>query len=193
MKKILITGFDPFGGESVNPSYETAKKLVDIPDCQIKILEVPTVYYKSFDKVLSVAREFSPDVILCLGQAGGRDSVTPELVAINYMHASIPDNDGNSFDGKILDSGDTAYFTTLPVWDMAERVSAKGIPCKVSTTAGTFVCNHLFYMLLNYYADTNVKVGFVHIPFIQEQAKGKYPYLTLEQSVTAITEIIKNL
>ena len=146
--KILLTGFDPFGGESVNPAWE-AVKLVKAPaGAELVRLEVPTVFTLSIQTVMESVRLHRPDAVVCVGQAAGRSEITPERVAINIADASIPDNEGNQpCDEPIVPGGETACFSTLPVKAMVEAIRARGIPAEVSLSAGTFVCNHLLYSL----------------------------------------------
>ena len=171
--KVLLTGFDPFGGESVNPALEAVKLVADrLGDIEIVKLEVPTVFYKSIETVDAKNAEVNPDVVLCIGQAGGRFDITPERVAINENDARIKDNEGNQpLEGAIFEDGAPAYFTNLPFKAMVAKIREAGIPASVSNTAGTFVCNHLMYGAL-YLADKKypgLRAGFIHVPFIPEQ------------------------
>ena len=195
MKKLLITGFDPFGGADRNPSREAVMALPDvIGDCTIIKLEIPTVFGLAAETVLRAAAELCPDVILCVGQAGGRASITPEVVAINLQEATIPDNHGNRPRNlPIVENAPAAYFSTLPVRDMVEAVKAAGIPCALSYSAGVFVCNDLLYTLLHRYDGTDVRVGFVHIPYLPEQAKEGVPSLPLCEAVKGLTAAIQVL
>ena len=174
--KILVTGFDPFGGESVNPALEAVKKLPDeIAGAQIVKLEVPTVFRKSGEVLAAEIEKQRPDAVICVGQAGGRSTVTVEKVAINLAEARIEDNEGNQpTDIKIKEDGETAYFSTLPIKAMVMNMRKNGIPANISYTAGTFVCNDIMYTLLytlkNY---PNTRSGFIHVPFIPEQVIGK--------------------
>ncbi len=192
MKKILVTGFDPFGGETVNPAREAVMRLPDIiGNCEITKLEVPTVFGLAAETVLGVAERLRPHAILCVGQAGGRSAVTPEVVGINLREATIPDNRGNRpVNSPIVPDGPTAYFATLPVRDMVAAVKEQGIPAQLSYSAGAFVCNDLLYTLLHHYRDTEVKVGFVHIPYLPEQAKEGVASMELETVVEALTAMI---
>ena len=149
--KILITGFQPFGGQRVNPAWEAVRKLPDVlGDKVLWKLEIPVTFGGAFDAVEAKAAEIDPDVILCVGQAGGRDAVTPERIAVNLQDASIPDNAGNQpVDLPVVADGANAYFTSLPVKAMAAAVRAQDIPCRLSCTAGTYVCNDVFYRLLH--------------------------------------------
>ena len=161
--KVLVTGFEPFGGEKVNPALEAIKGLPsEIHGAEVRWLEVPTVFHKSAQVLEEEMNRYQPDFVLCIGQAGGRSSLTPERVAINQDDARIPDNEGNQpIDLSIRPDGASAYFSSLPIKAMVS----------VSNTAGTFVCNHLMYQAL-YLAEKkfpHVKAGFMHIPYMMEQ------------------------
>ncbi|MBE6730732.1 MAG: pyroglutamyl-peptidase I [Ruminococcaceae bacterium] len=175
MKKLLITGFDPFGGESINPSWEAVKLIPDIiGDYEVHKMEIPTVFNKAFEVLMEKAEEIKPDVIISVGQAGGRRGITPERVGINLMDASIPDNEGNKINDKaIIENGENAYFTTLNVKKMMEAIKEIGLPASVSLSAGAFVCNNVLYLLLDKYKNTEVKAGFIHVPFIPSQLENK--------------------
>lgn len=171
--KILVTAFDPFGGESINPALEAVKLMKDeIDGAEIVKLEIPTVFRKSIDKVAEAILKENPDVVLSIGQAGGRFEVTPERVAINVDDARIPDNEGNQpIDVPIYEDGAPAYFTTLPVKAMVEAIKSAGLPSSLSNSAGTFVCNHIMYGVLYQIEKMgkNIRAGFIHVPFIPEQ------------------------
>ena len=186
--KILITGFQPFGGQRVNPAWEAVRKLPDVlGDKVLWKLEIPVTFGGAFDAVEAKAAEVDPDVILCVGQAGGRDAVTPERIAVNLQDASIPDNAGNQpVDLPVIADGANAYFTSLPVKAMAAAVRAQDIPCRLSCTAGTYVCNCLLYTLLHTAAVEypGMPGGFIHVPYALEQLPGKpegTPGLALQQ------------
>ena len=175
--KILVTGFDPFGGEKVNPALEAVKSLPSvIHGAEIRWVEIPTVFYQSAEVLEIEIVRYQPDVVLCIGQAGGRASLTPERVAINQDDARIPDNQGNQpIDTPIRLDGEAAYFSTLPIKAMVQAIKEDGLPATVSNTAGTFVCNHLMYQAL-YLADKkfpNMRAGFMHIPYMTEQVINK--------------------
>ncbi len=193
MKKLLVTGFDPFGGQPVNPAREAVMRLPDtVGGYEISKLEIPTVFGLAAETVLKVADELRPHAILCVGQAGGRGAVTPEVVGINLREATIPDNAGHMpVNTPVMENAPAAYFATLPVRDMVQAVKEKGIPCALSYTAGAFVCNDLLYTLLHHYRDTDVKVGFVHIPYLPEQAGAGVPSMELETVVEALTAMIE--
>lgn len=171
--KLLLTAFDPFGGSSVNPAQEAVKLVADrIGDMEIIKLEVPTVFGKSVDVVSAQMAEIKPDVVLCIGQAGGRYDLTPERVAINLDDARIPDNEGNQpIDKVIFEDGAPAYFSNLPIKAMVAGIREAGLPASVSNTAGTFVCNHLMYGVLYHIARSypGVRGGFMHVPFVPSQ------------------------
>lgn len=190
MKKLLITGFDPFGGAKINSSWEAVRRLPDqIGDCLLYKLEIPTVFVKAAETILSAATEFEPDVILCVGQAGGRSAITPERIAVNICDARIPDNTGKQPNGeRIVSDGPAAYFSTLSPEVMRDAILAVDIDATVSNSAGAFVCNDTLYRLLHHYQNTPVKVGFVHIPYLPEQG---IPSLPLADTVAALTAAIQ--
>ena len=189
MKKLLITGFDPFGGGTVNPSWEAVKLLPEsIGDYVLEKIQIPTVYGIAARTVLEKAADVKPDVILCVGQAGGRSAVTPERIGINVRNARIPDNAGNQpVEEVIVSDGPDGIFATVPVARMAQAIQDAGIPGAVSNTAGTFVCNDTLYTLLYHYAGTPVRAGFIHVPYLPEQGT---PNLPLEQIAAALTAAI---
>lgn len=189
MKRLLITGFDPFGGATVNPSCMAVERLPDqIGECVLCKLQIPTVFGKATAAVLEIARQFCPDTILCVGQAGGRAMVTPERIGVNIRDARIPDNAGNQPRGEFVDSsGPAAYFSTLPVEAMAQAIRDAGVDATVSNSAGAFVCNDVLYSLLHHYDGTAVRVGFVHVPYLPEQGA---PSMELAQIVRALEAAI---
>ena len=189
-RTILVTGFDPFGGESTNASWEAVKRLPEkIGNLQIHKLEIPTVFGEAAEKVLRTAELLRPQVILCVGQAAGRSAVTPERIGINIRDARIPDNRGYvPADVPVVPEGPAAYFATVPVKDMVSAIQQKNIPASVSNSAGTFVCNDLFYTLLHHFDGTSTQVGFVHIPLLPEQGS---PALPLEDAIAALTAAIE--
>lgn len=172
--KLLLTAFEPFGGEAINPALEAVRRVPDkIGGVQVVRLEVPTVFRASIDTVAAAIAREQPDAVLCVGQAGGRFGITPERVAINLDDAAIPDNAGSQpVDSPIFADGAPAYFSTLPIKAMVQAIRAAGLPASVSNTAGTFVCNHLMYGVL-YTLEKHypgVRGGFVHVPFAPGQA-----------------------
>ena len=203
--KILITAFDPFGGEKINPALEAIKLMGDeINGAEIIKLIVPTVFIKSINKAVESIKKEKPDVVLCIGQAGGRFGITPERIAINIDDARIVDNEGNQpIDSKICKSGPDAYFSTLPVKAIVKELRDAGLPSFLSNSAGTFVCNHLMYGVLDYLEKNqkNIRAGFIHVPFLPEQTiDRKSPSMSLsdikkslELAVKAITENEKDI
>ena len=192
MKKLLITGFDPFGGEKINPAWEAVKLLPDrIGNYVLCKLEIPTVFGVAAQRVLAEARETEPDVILCIGQAGGRAAVTPERIGVNIRDARIPDNAGNQPRGAFcVPEGPAAYFATVPVIAMEEAVREAGLPATVSNSAGAFVCNDVLYTLLHHFAGTDVKVGFIHVPYLPEQGTPNLPLADTVKALIAAIEVI---
>lgn len=192
MKKLLITGFDPFGGESINPAWEAVRLLPDvIRDFKLIKLEIPTVFGAAAQVVIDKAEEIHPDAIISVGQAGGRAAVTPEMVGINLRYASIPDNMGAlPCDIPIAEGGPAAYFSTLPVRAMAKAICDAGLPGAVSYSAGSFVCNDVLYSLLHCFDGTAVRAGFIHVPFLPEQTADK-PSLPLDKTIAALCAAIE--
>ncbi len=192
--KVLVTGFDPFGGEKVNPAWEVARALpARVGGAEVVRVQVPTSYRRGPAAVAEAVRAEAPDLVLCLGQAGGRTAVTPEFVGINWRRAAAPDNDGDQPAGeRILPEGPDAYFSTLPVQAMADAMCAAGVPASVSYTAGTFVCNDVLYELLHLLAAEfpGARGGFTHVPFLPEQAAqkgGRVASVPLELAVRGVT------
>ena len=171
--KLLLTGFEPFGGEHINPALEAVMRVADtLGAVEVTKLTVPTVFGKSIAVVQAEMNRLRPDAVLCVGQAGGRFEVTPERVAINLDDARIADNEGNCpLSAPIVADGDTAYFSNLPLRAMVRAIRVAGVPASISNTAGTFVCNHLLYGVLHHIhsACPGVRGGFVHVPFLPEQ------------------------
>lgn len=189
MKTLLITGFEPFGGESINPSWEAVKQLPNaVGDYTLYKLSLPTVYGKAPEILLRKAEEIRPDAIICVGQAGGRDAVTPERIGVNIRAARIADNAGVLLDGdRIEPNGPAAYFSTLPVEKIRDAIRAAGIPAAVSNSAGTYVCNDCLYSALHHFVGMPVRCGFIHVPYLPEQGT---PNLPLEETVRALTAAI---
>ena len=189
-RKLLITGFDPFGGQTVNPAWEAVKNLPDfVGDFALCKLMIPTIFGEAPRAVLKKAEEWQPDLILCVGQAGGRSAVTPERIAVNIQDARIPDNAGNQPIGQfVAANGPAAYFSTLPVMAMADAIRQKNIPATVSNSAGAFVCNDVLYSLLHHFDGTSVKVGFIHVPYLPQQGQ---PSLPLAQIIDALCAAIE--
>ena len=195
--KILVTGFDPFGGEPINPAIESVKRLPDnIEGAEIIKLEIPTVRKKSLEKIEKAINEHNPDVILSIGQAGGRFDISIERIGINLDDFRIPDNEGNQIiDEPIFPDGENSYFVKLPVKAMVQNVQKNNIPASVSYTAGTFVCNHVLYGVL-YLIEKKYKgkkSGFIHIPFLPQQVvdKRNMPSMELNTIVKGLTASIE--
>nr|WP_314384044.1 pyroglutamyl-peptidase I [uncultured Cardiobacterium sp.] len=175
MKKLLITGFQPFDGESVNPALEVAKGLQGktINGYEVIAREIPVVRFEALKAVQAAIEELQPDAVITIGQAGGRPDITVERVGINIDDFRIPDNKGNQpIDEPVVIGGPVAYWATLPIKKMVANVKAQGIPASVSNSAGTYVCNHLLYGLLHYLTTqgkTAIPAGFIHIPYLPEQ------------------------
>lgn len=191
--KILITGFEPFGGESVNPAYEAVKLLPDMAgDIQIVKMDIPTVFGEAGKVVETGILQHQPDAVICVGQAGRRADIGVERVAINLVEASIPDNAGNQpMDVKVQEDGDTAYFATIPVKAMVKNIKDHGIPASISYTAGTYVCNSVMYDLL-YLIDRkypSIRGGFIHVPYATEQGVGK-PVGTATMELSTISKAL---
>ncbi len=191
--KILITAFDPFGGEKINPALEAVKLMKDeIKGAKLIKLEIPTVFRKSIEMVKEAIETESPDIVLNIGQAGGRFDITPERVAINVDDARIPDNEGNQpIDVPIFEDGEPAYFATIPVKAMIQAIRDVNIPASLSNTAGTFVCNHIMYGTLYSIAKSrqDIRAGFIHVPFIPEQVAGK----AMQAPSMSLVDIVRGL
>lgn len=195
--KVLITGFDPFGGESINPALEAVKQLPDtIAGSEVIKIEIPTVFRKSLEIIEENIIKHNPDIVISVGQAGGRVGITPERVAVNIDDARIPDNESNQpIDLPIFEDGENAYFSTLPIKAMVEEMKAGEIPGYISNTAGTFVCNHVMYGILYMAAKKypKIKGGFIHVPYIPSQVldKPSMPSMSISNIVEGLTLCIK--
>lgn len=193
MPSVLLTGFDPFDGEPVNPAAEAVKRLDgrSLDGIAVVAKEIPTVFGRSIDVLEAAIHEVNPDVVICVGQAGGASDIRVERVAINLIDARIPDNEGNQpVDVPVVPDGPVAYWSTLPVKAIVHNLRAAGIPASVSYSAGTFVCNQLFYGLAHLLATQypSVRGGFLHIPYLPEQAARHpgAPSMALETVVKAL-------
>ena len=195
--KILVSGFDPFGGEKINPAIEAVKLLSDeIKGNEVIKIEIPTVIGKSVDKLKEKIKEVKPDVVISVGQAGGREDITVERVAINVDDCRIKDNEGNQpIDEKIAEDGPDAYLLTLPIKAIVENIKSANIPASVSNTAGTFICNHVAYGMAHLRATEypNMRTGFIHIPFLPEQVlnKAHTASMSLDTIVKALEKAIE--
>lgn len=190
MKTILLTGFEPFGGETQNPSEEIARQLHGTVIAKHEVIGalLPCVFGEAIKELKKQIRATKPALVICVGQAGGRSDITPERVAINIDDARIPDNaEQQPVDRAIVKRGPVAYWSTLPVKAIVAALRAQQIPASVSQTAGTFVCNHVFYGLMHELSvRKGVRGGFIHVPFLPEQARAGQPSLPLETMVAAI-------
>ncbi|PAB02076.1 pyroglutamyl-peptidase I [Enterococcus canintestini] len=190
--KILVTGFDPFGSEKINPALEAVKKLpTQISGAKIITLEIPTVFNEVGPIIQQAIQTYQPDLVLNVGQAGGRFNITVEKVAINLADARIADNQGNQpLDEVIFDDGPTAYFTQLPVKAIVSALNENEIPAAVSYTAGTFVCNYVMYYVQHLISTRypKIKGGFIHVPYIPAQVvtKPNQPAMNLEDIVKGL-------
>lgn len=197
--KILITGFDPFGEDKINPAIEAVKRLPDkIENASIIKIEIPTIFNQCAEVIHKAILNNKPDYVVNIGQAGGRFGLTPERIAININDGRIKDNAGyQPLNTPIQDDGQTAYFTQLPVKAIARSIRSVGLPSYVSTTAGTYVCNHIMYQV-QYMIDKefhNLKAGFIHIPFLPEQVTNRpnTPSLSLINDVKGLRAAIRTI
>jgi pyroglutamyl-peptidase len=179
MKKLLLTAFEPFAGESVNPALEVARAIgsMSFTNAHIDVVELPVARFQSTDLALSRLRSAEPDVVLMLGEAGRRSRVTPERVAINLDDFRIPDNVGNQPQGEpIIADGPVGYFSTLPIHTIVTRLKAARIPAAISNSAGLYLCNRLFYSVMHYIAVEKLPIhaGFMHLPYLHEQTVNKH-------------------
>ena len=190
MKKLLITGFAPFGGADVNPSWLAVGRLPDrVGEYELCKLEIPTVFGDAAALVLQKARAIGADMVLSVGMAAGRDAVTPERIAVNIRDARIPDNAGNQPRGEfVATDGPAAYFATVAVEKMAQAIRDAGIRATVSNSAGAYVCNDVMYSLLHAFSGNKVHCGFIHVPQLPQQGS---PSMELEQIVKALTAAIE--
>ena len=192
--KILVTGFEPFGGEKINPALEAVQRLPEtIAGAEVVKVQIPVVFGEDVAAVKAAVESCDPDIVLCVGQAGGRTHITPEFVGINYVDARIPDNAGNQPVAEaIVEGAPEAYFTKLPVRAMVARMKEAGIPAAVSYTAGTFCCNEVMYGLLHLIATEHPEIrgGFLHVPYAPKQAvnlSATTPSMTVDMMVKGIT------
>jgi pyroglutamyl-peptidase len=195
---VLITGFDPFGGESVNPALEAIKKLDGcmVAGAKVHTCEIPTIRWKSIMAIRRAIQELDPVLVIAVGQAGGRMEITVERVGINVDDFRIKDNEGNQpIDERIVPDGPAAYWSTLPIKKIVSAVRSAGIPCSLSNTAGTFVCNHVFYGLMHelYKEGNKRRGGFIHIPYLPQQAAGLVgqPSMSLELVIRGMKKAIE--
>ena len=187
MRRILLTGFEPFNRASLNPSQEVIRR-IDHPALVAKEV-LPVTFGESAERLIQVITESSPDVVIALGQAEGRTQITLERVAINFDDARVADNAGFSpKKSPIVAGGPAEYFSTLPINKIAETLDKSGLPVSISLSAGTFVCNHIFYMMQYHLAGTGIESGFIHLPLMNEQADEFPGLFTMD-----INEIIRGI
>jgi pyroglutamyl-peptidase len=180
MKKVMLTAFEPFDGQSINPSLEAALVMtgVEFAGATISVTELPVDRFRATETAISLARKLQPDVVIMMGEAGGRFRITPERVAINMDDFRIPDNAGNQPRGEpIAGDGPVGYFSTLPIRAITERLLKAHIPAAISDTAATFLCNRLFYGMMHFIATEKLPVtaGFIHVPYMHEQVLSRRP------------------
>ncbi len=174
--KILITGFEPFKNEKVNPSWEVCKILAKKSEMSVEMRQLPVVYDEAAERALTVFDEIQPDVVLHLGEAGGRTHISVERIAVNCDDASIGDSKGQKRVGiPIEKEGADGLFTTIPVKKIVTALKEAGIPAIISNSAGTYLCNHVLYRTLNHVKENNlrVQVGFIHLPYLPQQTVDK--------------------
>lgn len=190
MKKVLITGFEPFGGDAINPALEAIKRLEGkaIEGGVIVTCHVPVTRFDSINTVIEAIEKHQPDCVITVGQAAGRAAITAERIAINVDDFRIPDNAGHQpIDEPVVAEGPDAYFSTLPIKRVVRTLQKKGIPSLVSNSAGTFVCNHLFYGVQHHLKSTPIRHGFIHIPLLPEQdPSGNQPTMSLDTIVEGL-------
>ena len=190
MRTVLVTGFEPFDGAEINPSLEIARNLHGsvIAGHTVVGALLPCVFGAAIPELQRLLRVHRPTLVICVGQAGGRVAITPERVALNVDDARIPDNAGaQPVDRPVVRGGPAAYFSTLPVKAIVAALRAAGLPSEVSQTAGTFVCNHVFYGLMHALRTRkDVRGGFIHVPFLPEQAQKGQASLPLEDMVYGV-------
>jgi pyroglutamyl-peptidase len=191
--KILLTGFEPFGKATLNPSGEIVKQ---ISGENIVTAILPVAYAKSAERLMQLIAEHNPEVVICLGQAEGRTQITPERIAINLDDARLADNEGvMRNEMPILLDGPVAYESTLPIKEIVKAINNTGVPAAVSLSAGAFLCNHVFYVAQDHFKGTKVRSGFVHVPLMDLQSPEfpGLPTMQLDQMVTAVRAMLEVL
>lgn len=194
MKTILLTGFEPFNKASVNPSWEAVKELKGWrgDGFAVEVRQLPCVFGMANRVMAGLLEELKPDVVIAVGQAGGRPELSVERVAINVDDASIADNEGQQpVDEPIVAGAPNAYFSTLPIKAIVHEMRERGLRAGVSQTAGTFVCNHVFYGLLHHTLGTEVRAGFIHVPFLPKQAKNGAPSMPLAEIIEGLRAAVQ--
>lgn len=188
--KVLISGFKPFGGATLNPSELLVNVLErdQIPGVELFTVILPVEFDRSAEILLEKVKQIQPDLVIAFGQAEGRTAINPEKIAINLDDARIPDNSGDERKDVVIDkNGSDSYVTTLPIEMMVDAMKRAGYPADISLSAGAFVCNHIFYKLQKTLSGSNIRSGFVHLPLVTEQSSefpGKFT-MDLEDMVSA--------
>jgi len=199
IKTVLLTGFEPFNGATINPAWEAVRSLEGWQGdgFQVEVRQLPCVFGDAIEDLTALIDELHPDVVIAVGQAGGRPDISVERVAINVDDASILDNGGQQpVDTAIAADGPAAYFSTLPIKAIVHALRARGLVAGVSQTAGTFVCNHVFYGLMHHAAaqPQPIKAGFIHVPFLPEQAAARPdapPSMALEDIIAGVKLVVE--
>lgn len=193
--KVLVTGFEPFGGATLNPSQLLVERLANetLPGVELYTLVLPVEFEKSAINLLAAIKSIDPEVVISFGQAEGRSAITPERIAINLDDARIADNGGDQRQNQpILKTGADGYFSTLPVEKMVSELTQTGVPSALSLSAGSFVCNHIFYLMQHELRETKIKSGFVHLPLVPEQSAQfpNQPTMSLDEMVRGAKAVI---
>ena len=188
--RVMVTAFEPFGGEKINPTMLLLEKLAAPDGIELEKVVLPVVFGEAEARAIDFLNAHPADAVVMLGQAGGRAAITVERVAINFDDASLPDNAGNQpREQSIRENAPAAYFSTLPVRRMVDRIQESGVRGAVSLSAGAYVCNHLMYSMLDFLSGTNVRAGFIHVPFLPEQTQTA-PSMPLTEMVRGISAAI---
>ncbi len=199
-RRVLVTGFEPFERDTVNPSWEVARALDGwvCEGAEVRAAQLPCVFGSAIERLDSALAEYRPTLIVALGLAGTRAEISPERVAINVDDARIPDNGGRQpIDVPVVPGAPAAYFSTLPIKAIVRDMRAAGVPASVSNTAGTFVCNHVFYALMHRLATrpelAAARGGFVHLPCLPEQAArlGGTPSIALATQIEGVRTLLR--
>ena len=193
--KVLVTGFEPFGGATLNPSQLLVERLAkeSLPGVELHTLILPVEFDKSASNLLAAIKSINPEVVISFGQAEGRSAITPERIAINLDDARIADNGGDQRQNQpILKTGADGYFSTLPVEKMVSELTQIGVPSALSLSAGSFVCNHIFYLMQHELRETKIRSGFVHLPLVPEQSAQfpNQPTMSLNEMVRGAKAVI---
>jgi pyroglutamyl-peptidase len=180
MKTVLLTAFEPFDGESINASLEAARQMqkIDFRGATVRVAVLPVDRFRAVDLTLSLFRTSRPDLVIMLGEAGARFRINPERVAVNVDHFRIPDNAGNQpQDERIVEDGPVGYLSTLPIHAITQRIIEAHIPAAISNSAGTYLCNRVFYSVMHAINSERMPAtaGFIHVPYLHDQAMTKYP------------------